>query len=120
MTDLPRPKHKWIETTEVTPIFQGYDLANQRAIGRVSTHHSGWHWEWYMSFAGWISPWDGLGTFSGTADSARAAALATEQCYGDVLRLKHFGMTQEILDRAIQRHAEQLERAGHDPKRLGL
>jgi hypothetical protein len=120
MADLPRPKYKWIDRTEVTPIYQGYDLANRRQIGRVSAHHSGWHWNWYMSFAHWISPWDGLGTFSGTADSARAAALAAEQCYDDVLSLKHFGMTSEILDRAIRAHSEQLGRAGPDPGRLGL
>lgn len=120
MTDLPRPKYKWIDDTQVTPIFHGYDLATRRTIGRVEHHHSGWHWSWFMSFAGWINPWDGLGRFSGQADSARAAALAAEQCYHDVLSLKHFGMTQDILDQAIRKHAEQLERAGPDFGKLGL
>lgn len=92
MSIEPTPRYSWRLTwPEVKDDFVGSD--GVRMFGRIHRHHQG-NWLWFLTMKQAFHNRPSMGVTSGSAESARQAAAAVEDCYDRVMAGSWPGMTE--------------------------
>jgi hypothetical protein len=92
MSIEPVPRYSWRLTwTDKADDFVGHD--GSRTFGRIHRHHQG-NWLWFLTMKQALHDRPAMQVTAGSADTARQAAAAVEDCYDRVMAGTWPGMTE--------------------------